>query len=84
VVLAVVAGAKHDGRIGTDVIEEDGGVAGWVDCTKPPVEFFHKKRDRGVGVWSCCRQKGKRQKCTVQGVCFTSISDFHLYSHPSL
>ncbi len=51
--LAVVAGAKHDVRIGADMIEIDGGVAGGVDRTKISVRLFHQERDRGVGVRRC-------------------------------
>jgi hypothetical protein len=61
--LAVVAGAEHDVRIGADVIEIYGGVAGGVHRTKFAVGLFHQERDRGVDVRCCHSQKAEEQRC---------------------
>jgi hypothetical protein len=79
--LAVVAGAEHDVRIGADVIEIDGGVAGGIHGAKFAVGFFHQERDRGVGVRCCRSQKAEEQSCAPKSRRFRKAVDSRSISH---
>jgi hypothetical protein len=65
-ILAVVAGAKHGGRIGADVIEIDGGVAGGVHRAKIAVGLFHEQRDRGVGERTWAEKDGRSPRTLLR------------------
>jgi hypothetical protein len=46
--IAVMAGAEHRRRVGSDVVEVDSGMAGGIDRAECAVGLFHQHRDRGV------------------------------------
>ena len=67
--LAIVAGAKHGRRIGTDVIEIDRSVPGGIHRAKFPIGLFHQKRNRRVNA-----DRWRSQKAEVTRLLYEAAS----------
>jgi hypothetical protein len=82
-ILALVAGPKDDGRVRADVIQVDGGMAGWIHCAELTVGLFHQQGD-GSARAGPCSGEAEQDRCDAEKRLTVGPANSRAVDHPML